>query len=62
MTLETKKIKSITVSTFSPSICLEVMEPEAVILVFWMLHFKPDWSMIINKETCIQGLARVAAE
>ena len=24
-------------STFSPSICLEVMGPEAMILVFWML-------------------------
>ena len=32
--LEPKKIKSVTVSTFSPSICREVMEPDAMILVF----------------------------
>ena len=30
--LEPKKIKSVTASTFSPSICYEAMEPEAVIL------------------------------
>ena len=29
--LELKKIKSVTVSTFSPSICHEVMGPDAVI-------------------------------
>ena len=32
--LELKKIKSVTASTFSPSICHEVMEPDAMILVF----------------------------
>ena len=32
--LETKKIKSDTVSTVSPSICHEVMGPDARILVF----------------------------
>ena len=31
------KIKSDTVSTVSPSICHEVMGPDAMILVFWML-------------------------
>ena len=35
--LEPKKIKSLTVSIVSPSICHEVMGPDAVILVFWML-------------------------
>ena len=37
--LEPKKIKSVTVSTVSPSICHEVMGPKAVILVFeyWVL-------------------------
>jgi len=35
--LEPKKIKSVTVSTFSPSICHEVMGLDAMILVFWML-------------------------
>ena len=32
--LEPNKIKSVTVSTVSPSICHEVMEPDAMILVF----------------------------
>ena len=35
------KIKSVTVSTFSPSICHEVLGLDAMILVFWMLSFKP---------------------
>ena len=39
--LETKKIKSVTVSIFSPFICHEAMGPDAMILVFWMLSFKP---------------------
>ena len=32
--LEQKKIKSVTASTFSPSICHEVMGQDAMILVF----------------------------
>ena len=32
--LEPKKIKSVTVSIISPSICHEVMGPDAVIFVF----------------------------
>ena len=43
--LESKKMKSVTVSTVSPSICNEVMGPNAMILVFWMLNFKPDFSL-----------------
>ena len=39
--LEPKKIKSVTVSIVSPSVCHEVMGPDAMILVFWMLSFKP---------------------
>ena len=42
--LEPKKIKSITVSIVSPSICHEVMGPDAMTLVFWMLSFKPALS------------------
>ena len=34
LTLEPKKIKSVTVSIVSPSICHEVMRPDALILVF----------------------------
>ena len=43
--LETKKIKSVTVSIVSPSIFHEVMGPHAIILVFWMLSFKPAFSL-----------------
>ena len=38
--LEPKKIKSVTVSIVSPSIWHEMMGPDAMISVFWMLSFK----------------------
>ena len=41
--LKPPKIKSVTVSTVSPSICHETMWPDAMILVFWMLSFKPTF-------------------
>ena len=37
--LEPPKIKSVTISIVSPSICHEVMGPDAMILVFWILRF-----------------------
>ena len=43
--LEPKKIKFLTVSIVSPTICYEVMGPDAMILVFWMLNFKPAFSL-----------------
>ena len=43
--LEPPKIKSATVSTVSPSICHEVMGLDALIFVFWMLRFKPTFSL-----------------
>ena len=43
--LEPPKIKFLTVSIVSPSICHEVMGPDAMILVFWMLNFKPTFSL-----------------
>ena len=43
--LETKNIKSVTVSIVFPSICHEVMGLDAMILVFWMLRFKPTFSL-----------------
>ena len=43
--LEPPNIKSDTVSTVSPSISHEVMGPDAMILVFWMLSFKPTFSL-----------------
>ena len=45
--LEHSKIKSVTISTVSPSICHEVMGPDAMILVFWMLSFKPAFSTLL---------------
>ena len=44
VTLE-PKIKSVTVSIVSPSICYEVMGPDAMMIVFWMLSFKPTFSL-----------------
>ena len=43
--LEPKKIKSVTISIVSPSIHHEVMVLDAMILVFWMLSFKPTFSL-----------------
>ena len=40
--LEPRKIKSATVSPF---ICYEMMGPDAMIFVFWMLSFKPTFSL-----------------
>ena len=37
---EHKKIKSVTISTFSPSICHEVTGPDVKTYIFWMLSFK----------------------
>ena len=43
--LEPPKIKSLTVSIVSPSVCHEVMRLDAMILVFWILTFKPAFSL-----------------
>ena len=43
--LEPKILKCLTVSIVSPSICYEVMRPEAMIFVLWMLSFKPAFSL-----------------
>ena len=43
--LEPKKKNSVAVSIFSPSVYHEVMGLNAVILVFWMLSFKPALSL-----------------
>ena len=42
---KTQENKSIIVSTFSQFICHEVMGLNAMILVFWMLSFKPAFSL-----------------
>ena len=43
--LEPKKRKSVTASSFSPSICHEVMGPDDMMLVFLILSFKPVFSL-----------------
>ena len=43
--LEPPKMKSDTVSTVSPSIYQEVMGLDAMIFIFWMLSFKPTFSL-----------------
>ena len=43
--LEPRKIKSVTYSTFSPSISHEMIGPDAIILVFLMLSFKSAFSL-----------------
>ena len=40
-----KKIKSLTVSIVSPIYLHEVMGLDIMILVFWMLSFKPTFSL-----------------
>ena len=46
--LELPKIKSDTVSTVSLSISHEVMGLDAMIFVFWMLSFKPTFSLSVG--------------
>ena len=46
--LEPTKIKSDTVSTVFPSIWHEVMGPDAMILVFWMFSFKPNFLLLFH--------------
>ena len=52
--LESKKIKPVTVSIFSLSICHEVMGLDAMILVFWMLSFKS--AFLLSSLTLIKRL------
>ena len=48
------KIKSATISTVFPSSCHEVMGPDAMIIVFWMLSYKPTFSL--SPFNCIKRL------
>ena len=43
--LEPPKIKSLTVSIVSPSICHEMIGLDAIIFIFWILSFKPTFSL-----------------
>ena len=49
--LESKKVKSVTASTFPSSISHEVMGLDAMILAFWMLSFKPTFSFSFSSFT-----------
>ena len=53
--LKPKKMKSVTVSTFPPSIYHEFMGPDAMILVLWMLNFKPVF-FLLSSFTIIKRL------
>ena len=61
--LEPQKIKLATVSTVSPSICHEVMGPDAIIFVFWMLSLKPSFSVSskspLNLKSKVTSLQKV---
>ena len=46
--LEPKKRKSLIVSIVFPSLCHEVMGPDAMILVFLKLSFKPAFSLLFH--------------
>jgi len=48
--LEPPKIKSDTVSTISPFTSHEVMGPDAMILAFWMLSFKPTVHVLLKPD------------
>ena len=43
--LEPKQIKSLTFHIVSPTICYEMMGPDTMILVIWILSFKPAFSL-----------------
>ena len=45
---EPKKIKSVILSIVSPSIYHEVMGLDAMIFIFWMLSFKPAFSLSLS--------------
>ena len=47
---EPKKIKFVTVSTFSPSVCHEVKGQDAMIFIFLMLSLKPAFLLSLVEE------------
>ena len=66
--LEPRKIKPDTLSSVSPSICHEVMGPDAMIFVFWMFSFKPTFSLsfftsrgfLVHSSMAIAGFSKFA--
>ena len=60
--LEPQKIKFLTVSIVSPSICYEVMGPDAMILVFGMLNFKPAfYSLFLFNSSSLSATSVVSS-
>ena len=56
MILEPKKIKSVTVATFPPSVCHEVMGPDAMILAFLNVEFFFFFfSFALSLQICLFG-------
>ena len=49
-----ENFKSVTVSIGSPSVCYEVMGPDAMIFIFWLLSFKP--AFLLSSCTFIKRL------
>ena len=45
--LEPRKVKSVTVSTFSPSICYEMVGSDAMILVFFNVEFQANFFTLL---------------
>ena len=56
---EAENIKSVTVSTFPPSICHEEMGLDAMILVFWMVSFKPIFSLSFQEAFSSSSLSAI---
>ena len=54
--LEPPKIRSVTASTFPPSICHGVLGPDAVSLIFLILSFKPALSLSHPYQEALQFL------
>ena len=53
--LEPKKMKSVILSTFSSSTYHEVMQPDTMVLVFWMLSFKPTFFTLFTLSLLSRG-------
>ena len=47
VTLEKNRMNSVTVATFTPSICYEVVGLDVTLLIFWMLSINPAFSTLL---------------
>ena len=59
--LESKKLKPVTVSILSLSICHEVMEPDSMPSnIFWMLNFKPAFSVFYPHQEALSEIVDIS--